>query len=287
MTSAPVVAAEERRGRWPARASARAGRRRAAGARPSRPGSPRAAPPRGRSRSAACAPCRTTCRRRRRPTTSGLSAWQPDWLHAFGTPRSLVRSGRGTRMLWSARRWTTMNGDFGMWQETQSAPSLGLPLPLLLVEVVARVVVGRRRVALEADAVALLAELQGVGVVAVGAADAHPEHLALDERAVLEVLVEDLPVRVVDPLGEQDREVVVEELRAAVVVVAQLRPARVARGAQLDELAVRDPRGLHDEAEVLERAARPIGGTSAHATWREPGPWHASQLTSTSDHVVV
>ncbi len=58
---------------------------------------------------------------------SGLSAWQPDWLHAFGTPRSLVRSGRGTRMLWSARRWTTMNGDFGMWQETQSAPSLGLP----------------------------------------------------------------------------------------------------------------------------------------------------------------
>ncbi len=32
--------------------------------------------------------------------------------------------------------------------------------------------------------------------------------------------------------------------------------------------------------------ARPIGGTSAHATCREPGPWHASQLTSSSDHVV-
>ncbi len=58
---------------------------------------------------------------------SGLSAWQPDRLHAFGTPRSRVRSGRGTRMLWSARMWTTMKGDFGMWQDTQSVAGLGFP----------------------------------------------------------------------------------------------------------------------------------------------------------------
>ena len=38
---------------------------------------------------------------------------------------------------------------------------------------------------------------------------------------------------------------------------------------------------------ALSRRARPIGGTSAHATCREPGPWHASQLTSISDHVVL
>lgn len=37
----------------------------------------------------------------------------------------------------------------------------------------------------------------------------------------------------------------------------------------------------------LSTRARPIGGTSAQATCREPGPWQASQLTSTSDHVVV
>lgn len=30
-------------------------------------------------------------------------------------------------MLWSARMWTTMNGDFGMWQDAQTAPSLGFP----------------------------------------------------------------------------------------------------------------------------------------------------------------
>jgi hypothetical protein len=34
-----------------------------------------------------------------------------------------------------------MNGDFGMWQETQSAAAFGLPF-LLPVEVMARVVVG-------------------------------------------------------------------------------------------------------------------------------------------------
>jgi hypothetical protein len=30
-----------------------------------------------------------------------------------------------------------------------------------------------------------------------------------------------------------------------------------------------------------------MGGISAHATWSDPGPWHASQLTSISDHVVL
>ena len=33
--------------------------------------------------------------------------------------------------------------------------------------------------------------------------------------------------------------------------------------------------------------SRPIGGTSAQATWREPGPWQASQETLTSDQVVA
>ena len=89
----------------------------------------------------------------------------------------------------------------------------------------------------------------------VGAAHAHPEHLALDERAVLEVLVEDLAVGLVDALVEEDRQVVVEQLRAAVVVVAELGPPRVAGGAELDQRPVRDPRGAHHEPGVVERRA--------------------------------
>ena len=33
-------------------------------------------------------------------------------------------------------------------------------------------------------------------------------------------------------------------------------------------------------------AGRAMGWISAHATCRDPGPWHASQLTSISDQVV-
>ena len=66
---------------------------------------------------------------------SGLSAWQPDALQALGTPMDAVRSGRGTRMEWSRRKWTTMKSCPGMWQETQSTPALGFPRHSLLWKV--------------------------------------------------------------------------------------------------------------------------------------------------------
>ena len=80
-----------------------------------------------------------------------------------------------------------------------------LPLPLLLVEVVRRRVVGVGAVAAGAELVPLLVALAGVDVVAVGAAHAVRVHLALREGVPLEVLVQDLPVGVEGPRGEQRR----------------------------------------------------------------------------------
>ena len=71
-----------------------------------------------------------------------------------------------------------------MWHFTQSAPSLGWPSWTLLVEVVVGRVVDLALVALQAEGVALPAQLQAVAVVAVAAADAARVHLALQERAV-------------------------------------------------------------------------------------------------------
>ena len=50
----------------------------------------------------------------------------------MGTPSEAVRSGRGTRMEWSRRKWTTMKSFPGMWQETQATPALGFPCQVAL-----------------------------------------------------------------------------------------------------------------------------------------------------------
>jgi hypothetical protein len=84
-------------------------------------------------------------------------------------------------------------------------------------------------------------------------ARAHPVHPALDERAVLEVLLEDLAVGVVDALVEQDGTVRIEQCRVAVIVVGELGSPRVAGRAQLDRFAVADARRPHDQARAVER----------------------------------
>ena len=70
-------------------------RRRSAFAAGSRRGPP--APPRGPSRSAACAPCRTTCRRRRRPTRAACPRGSPTGCTRWARrgPSSGRAAGRG------------------------------------------------------------------------------------------------------------------------------------------------------------------------------------------------
>ena len=108
---------------------------------------------------------------------------------------------------------------------------------LQTVEVVVARVVTFALVALQAEAVALEVQLQRVAVVAVAAAHLARVHLALQERPVDVDLVEDLTVRVVQPLAQQRRQVGVEQLTAGVVVVAQLGAAAMAGRAQLHLLA--------------------------------------------------
>jgi hypothetical protein len=63
---------------------------------------------------------------------SALAALSSAALQAFGVPSDTERSGRGTRIEWSRRKWTTMKFCPGMWHEVQSAPSLGLPFTIFL-----------------------------------------------------------------------------------------------------------------------------------------------------------
>jgi len=68
------------------------------------------------------------------------------------------------------------------------------------VVVMLRTVVGRRQVAARTDRVARCLQLEAVGLVTVRTAYTGRVHLALDERTVDVDLVEDLPVRMVEPL---------------------------------------------------------------------------------------
>ena len=95
-------------------------------------------------------------------------------------------------------------------------------------------VVRRRLVARSAHAVALGPQARGVRVVAVGARNAARVHAALQERAVLVVLVEDLPVGLVEPLVEEGHAVRLREGLAGTPVLADLRAPRVAPPAALD-----------------------------------------------------
>ena len=100
-----------------------------------------------------------------------------------------------------------------------------------LVEVVSRRVVlgGRVLMACRADLVAILFQSNGMGIVAVGAADSLVEHLALDERSVLVVLIHDLPIRIVRRLLQQLIVEVVVVVIARPKIGVQYPPPRMAR----------------------------------------------------------
>ena len=95
------------------------------------------------------------------------------------------------------------------------------------------------------------AALPAVWIVAVRARHAGRVHAALEERAVFVDLIEDLPIRVVQPRVEQRGTKRIEERVAGRVRVAELRPPRVALGADVDfdiggagRHALRDPGAL-------------------------------------------
>ncbi len=121
----------------------------------------------------------------------------------------------------------------------------------LLVEMVGLRVVGVGAVAAGAQLVAVLVPLGPVHVVAVPARDVVRVHLALDEGVVLVVLVEDLAIRPESARAEQHRQVAVEQGGSRKALVGDLGAAGVARGAEADDLAVREVRGPRDQREVL------------------------------------
>ena len=140
----------------------------------------------------------------------------------------------------------------------------------LLVEMVFGGVVGVGPVALETEVVALELELHAVRVVAVRTAHVVGVHLGLGERAPDIDLVEDLAVGVVEALVEDRRQVAVEKRRGRVVPVAELRAARMARGAELDLLLRGDVTGTNDQTVIRKISGRAIGWISAHATCPSP-----------------
>ena len=164
-------------------------------------------------------------------------------------------------------------------------PGARLPLPLLLVEVVGGRVVGLGPVATRAEPVVLLVPLARVDVVAVGAAHAVRVHLALGEGVPLEVLVEVLPVGVERPRDEQRREVRVEELPSGAARSANCA-RRAWQGAHCAVISAGARRAVFATRPACSTGVRPMAGWSAQATWREPGPWQASQPTRISDQVV-
>src|SRR5262245_49289004 len=93
---------------------------------------------------------------------------------------------------------------------------------------------GRMLVAARTDFIAGKLDFRRVGIVAVGAANALMEHLALEERAVLVHLVQNLSVGVVRLLAEQLAGVVVVEPAAGGKTAMNGATARVARRARFD-----------------------------------------------------
>ena len=92
----------------------------------------------------------------------------------------------------------------------------------------------RRQMALAADQVTGRAQLQTVRVMAIGAGDTHGEHPALQEGAVLVVLLLDLSVREIDSPGQQARDRAVEQRMAVGEARGNLMPPGMAEPASLN-----------------------------------------------------
>ena len=149
-------------------------------------------------------------------------------------------------------------------------------------------------------------QLQAVRVVAVRTGDARLEHAALQERAVFVDLVEDLAVGMIEAGIEQVGHVGIEERMAVAVGSTRSRagahgsarrspPRRSIAAARCAVAVAGAGSSSHMPAAGIAEADRQsmggirraaLSGAFAQATWREPGPWQASQETSISDQVV-
>src|SRR5690242_18847601 len=98
----------------------------------------------------------------------------------------------------------------------------------------ARHLVLRRRMALQAHAIALAAQLCAMRLVAIAAGDACMVHAALEEGAVFIYLVTNLPVGEIQPLLDERDAVTIAD-RSARCGFRPDRPApRMTQGASLD-----------------------------------------------------
>ena len=105
-------------------------------------------------------------------------------------------------------------------------------------------------VALETDAIALRAQRQPMGIMAIRTPHSRLVHPALDERSPDVDLVLNLPVRVVEPLGQPGGQKVIEKRARVAIELADAMPPGMATGArpqlhpgpigrEVDEQAVR------------------------------------------------
>ncbi|MDT4836007.1 hypothetical protein FQZ97_696890 [compost metagenome] len=115
-------------------------------------------------------------------------------------------------------------------------------------------------VALQADAVARGLERRAVGIVAIAAAHALGEHLALAEGAVLEHLFLDLAIQLIEFAGQGAGQVVVHQSPVAVVAVTQGGAAGMAAGAAFDFGECVGPGQVEGEAGIgrLAPVRRPL-----------------------------
>ena len=160
-----------------------------------------------------------------------------------------------------------------------------------------------RQMALGADLVAGCAQLQAMRIMAVGAGHASLEHPALQEGAILVVLLLDLPIGKVDAGAEQAWHRAIEEWMTisegfSDFVPSAWQKAQVSispfevRGAVRAAVPTAGSKTHRPPPVSARKATRPFAlssgmpvGDFAQAAWREPGPWQASQETSSSDHV--
>ena len=226
-----------------------------------------------------------------------MPGWRSAWhrVQAFGLPSAIDRSGRGTRMPWSRRaihHHVRLRGHVALDALRALAfPPCGsgaCPASNAAALVAAR-----------AQGVALGAQLSACGVVAVHAGDAALVHLALQERAPDVDLLALLTVGVVVRRGRAGRGGACP--RAARRAGRSRRRSSAGRGRPRTRSSARRAAGwsrcavfasgggnFHASFQRLFRTSSPLSarpseyrglGFCAHSTWREPGPWQASQAT--------
>ena len=93
-------------------------------------------------------------------------------------------------------------------------------LALLFMKMMPFCVIAGRLVALQAEGIALFVQGDGMGIVAVGAAHPVGIHFGLDKGSVHIDLVQDLAVRIIQPLFQQPRHLDIEQVLALRDIIA-------------------------------------------------------------------